>query len=56
MAILDLLLQYPRPWRVEELIDAIDSPAAVVEALQVLYANGLIERTGTLVSIASKHY
>lgn len=53
--ILDLLLEYPRPWRVEELIDAIDSPTDVIEALESLYATGLIERIDTFVRIAPEH-
>jgi hypothetical protein len=51
-AILDLLLQYPRPWRVEELIDAIDSRTDVIEALESLYATGLIEWIDAFVRIA----
>ena len=54
-AILDLLLEYPRLWRVEELIDAIDSPSAVVEALEVLHATSLIERIDGFVRIAPEH-
>jgi hypothetical protein len=54
-AILDLLLEYPRPWRVEELIDAIDSPVAVVEAIEVLHVTGIIQRRDTFVQIASEH-
>jgi predicted transcriptional regulator len=52
--VLDLLLEYPRPWRVEELIDAIDSPVAVAEAVDTLHATGIIERTGAFVRIAPK--
>lgn len=54
-AILDLLLEHPRPWRVEELIDAIDSPTAVIEALEFLYATGIIERADAFVQVASEH-
>ncbi len=53
-AVLDLLLDHPRPWRVEELIDAIDSPVAVAEAVEALHATGIIERTGAFVRIALK--
>jgi hypothetical protein len=54
-AILDLLLEHPRPWRVEELIDAIDSPAAVVEALEALHATRLIERIDGFVRSAPEY-
>jgi hypothetical protein len=54
-AILDLLLAHPRLWRVEELIDAIDSPTAVIEALEVLHMTGIIERKDAFVQIASEH-
>jgi DNA-binding HxlR family transcriptional regulator len=53
--IIDLLLEHPRPWRVEELIDVIDSPTAVTEALEALHATGLIERTDAFVRIAPEH-
>ena len=53
-AVLDLLLEYARPWRVEELIDAIDSPVAVAEAVETLQATGIIERSGAFVRIALK--
>jgi DNA-binding HxlR family transcriptional regulator len=53
--ILDLLLERPGLWRVEELVDVIDSPTAVVDALEALQATGLIERIGVYVHIAAKH-
>jgi DNA-binding HxlR family transcriptional regulator len=53
--ILDLLLERPGLWRVEELIDAIDSPLAVTEALETLHATGLIERIDTFVRITPEH-
>jgi predicted transcriptional regulator len=53
--ILDLLLEYPRSWRVEELIDAIDRPVAVAEALEALHATGLIERVDAFVRIAPEY-
>jgi hypothetical protein len=50
--ILDLLLEHShRSWGVGELVDEIGSPIAIAEALEVLQAAGLIERTGAFVRI-----
>lgn len=51
--ILDLLLEHGKTtWGIGELVDEIGSPNAVAEAVEVLQAVGLIERSGAFVRIA----
>ena len=53
-AILDLLLEHPQLWRIEELVDAFGTPAAIAEAIETLQAARLIERVGASVRIAGR--
>ena len=49
--VLDLLLDAERPLPIANLVTAIGNPTAVADALEILRATGVADRTGTMVSV-----